>query len=77
MRPQIPRTQGESATPSLGERTKQVGGLGLGIPPTSPSTVSFLWFHAASAPAGISRPTAASRKAALPSLGPGEGAASD
>ena len=62
--PQIPRTQGESTAPSLGKRTEQVGGLGLEIPPSSPSTVSLLWFQAASAPAGISRPTLASRKAA-------------
>ena len=61
---QIPRTQGESTAPSLGKRTEQVGGLGLEIPPSSPSTVSLLWFQAASAPAGISRPTLASRKAA-------------
>lgn len=54
-----------------------MGGLGLGMPPSFSSAVSFLWFQAASAPAGIPRPTAASRKTALPSLGTGERAASD
>lgn len=75
--PQLPGAQGESATPGLGKRTKQVGGLGLGMPPSSPSAVSFLWFQAASAPAGIPRPTALPGAGpALPRLGTGQGAAS-
>lgn len=54
-----------------------MGGLGLGMPPSSPSAVSFLWFQAASAPAGIPHLTAANSKAALQSLGIGEREESD
>lgn len=66
---QLPGARGEHATPSLGKRTKRVGGLGLGMPPSSPSAGSFLWFQAASAGAWIPHSTAASSKAALPFWG--------
>lgn len=75
--PRHPGAQGESATTSWGQRTKQVGGPGLAKHAALPALCRFCGFGRPQSQPESHAPRPASSKAALQSLEIGEGAASD